>query len=207
MTVTDPTRTPSRLPSDVPRRRATGLVPHREPGSCTAPRRCARSRSSRGAIAEQLGPRCRSTLRLVWKPVLTGSAAIRRACLDANGDDRCIGVIAWMHTFSPAKMWIHGLDELRKPLLHLHTQANEALPWSTIDMDFMNLNQAAHGDREFAHVADPSRRRRARPSPATSAIPTVHAPRGDVGAAQRRRPRRCATCAWSASATTCATSP
>ena len=85
--------------------------------------------------------------------MLTGSPAIRRACLDANGDDRCFGVIAWMHTFSPAKMWIHGLDELRKPLLHLHTQANEALPWSTIDMDFMNLNQAAHGDREFAHVA------------------------------------------------------
>jgi L-arabinose isomerase len=88
----------------------------------------------------------------VWKPVLTGSDAIRRACLDANGDDACIGVITWMHTFSPAKMWIHGLDALQKPLLHLHTQANEALPWSSIDMDFMNLNQAAHGDREFAHV-------------------------------------------------------
>ena len=87
--------------------------------------------------------------------MLTSSSAIRRACLDANSDDGCLGVITWMHTFSPAKMWIHGLDELRKPLLHLHTQANEALPWSTIDMDFMNLNQAAHGDREFAHVADP----------------------------------------------------
>ena len=104
------------------------------------------------AIAEQLGPSLPLEAALVWKPVLTGSAAIRRVCLDANSDDRCIGVITWMHTFSPAKMWIHGLDELRKPLLHLHTQFNEALPWSTIDMDFMNLNQAAHGDREFAHV-------------------------------------------------------
>lgn len=89
---------------------------------------------------------------IVWRPILTTSSAIRRACLDANSDDRCIGVTAWMHTFSPAKMWIHGLDELRKPLLHLHTQANRGLPWSTIDMDFMNLNQAAHGDREFAHI-------------------------------------------------------
>jgi L-arabinose isomerase len=89
---------------------------------------------------------------IVWRPVLVDSASIRRVCLDANQDDRCIGVVAWMHTFSPAKMWIQGLDELRKPLLHLHTQANESLPWSAIDMDFMNLNQAAHGDREFAHV-------------------------------------------------------
>ena len=104
------------------------------------------------AIAEQLSPSLPSSVTLVWKPVLTGATAIRRACLDANGDDGCIGVITWMHTFSPAKMWIQGLDELRKPLLHLHTQANESLPWSTIDMDFMNLNQAAHGDREFAHI-------------------------------------------------------
>ncbi|NYV74902.1 L-arabinose isomerase [Streptomyces sp. UH6] len=90
--------------------------------------------------------------RVVWKPVLTDAASIRRACLEAGGDDRCVGLIAWMHTFSPAKMWIAGLDALRKPLLHLHTQSNVALPWDTIDMDFMNLNQAAHGDREFAHV-------------------------------------------------------
>ena len=122
---------------------------------CTARGRCARW-STVARVAEQLGRRF-ACGRVVWKPVLTGSATIRRACLDANRDDRCIGVIAWMHTFSPAKMWIQGLDELRKPLLHLHTQANESLPWSTIDMDFMNLNQAAHGDREFAHVADPSR--------------------------------------------------
>ncbi|OLT13960.1 L-arabinose isomerase [Actinomadura sp. CNU-125] len=87
-----------------------------------------------------------------WKPVLTDAAAIRRVMLEANADDSCTGVIAWMHTFSPAKMWIAGLDALRKPMLHLHTQANVELPWSSIDMDFMNLNQAAHGDREFAHV-------------------------------------------------------
>ena len=87
-----------------------------------------------------------------WKPVLKDATAIRRLCLDATADDACVGLIAWMHTFSPAKMWIAGLDALGKPLLHLHTQANVALPWSTIDMDFMNLNQAAHGDREFGYI-------------------------------------------------------
>ena len=89
---------------------------------------------------------------IVWKPVLIDAAHIRRACLDANGADQCIGVVAWMHTFSPAKAWIAGLDVLAKPLLHLHTQANLSLPWAEIDMDFMNLNQAAHGDREFGYV-------------------------------------------------------
>ncbi len=89
---------------------------------------------------------------VVWQPVLTDAAAIRRMMLAASAADECVGVIAWMHTFSPAKMWITGLDALRKPLLHLHTQANLELPWSTIDMDFMNLNQAAHGDREFGYV-------------------------------------------------------
>ena len=88
-----------------------------------------------------------------WQPVLKDSAAIRRAALDANASDACIGVVVWMHTFSPAKMWIAGLDALRTPLLHLHTQANVELPWATIDMDFMNLNQAAHGDREFGYIA------------------------------------------------------
>ena len=91
-------------------------------------------------------------VNIVWKPVLTDAAAIRRLCLDASSDDSCAGLIAWMHTFSPAKMWIAGLDALGKPLLHLHTQANVALPWATIDMDFMNLNQAAHGDREFGYI-------------------------------------------------------
>ena len=87
-----------------------------------------------------------------WKPVLTDAEAIRRLALDANADDSVIGIIAWMHTFSPAKMWISGLDALRKPLLHLHTQANVELPWAEIDFDFMNLNQAAHGDREFGYI-------------------------------------------------------
>ena len=89
---------------------------------------------------------------MVWKPVLTSSDAIRRIAREADADPACVGVIAWMHTFSPARMWIAGLDALRAPLLHLHTQANESLPWATIDMDFMNLNQAAHGDREFGYM-------------------------------------------------------
>jgi L-arabinose isomerase len=110
-------------------------------------------------------------VRVVPRPVLTDAAAIRAVMLAANASEDCLGVIAWMHTFSPAKMWITGLDALRKPLLHLHTQVNAALPWESIDMDFMNLNQAAHGDREFGfiqtrlgvarktiagHVSDPS---------------------------------------------------
>ena len=92
-------------------------------------------------------------VRVVWKPVLIEPDGIRRLALDANADDRVVGIIAWMHTFSPAKMWIAGLDALRKPLLHLHTQANVELPWADIDFDFMNLNQAAHGDREFGYLA------------------------------------------------------
>ncbi|HEY2555819.1 MAG TPA: L-arabinose isomerase, partial [Diaminobutyricibacter sp.] len=104
------------------------------------------------AIAETLGAADDVPVRIVWKPVLTDADAIRRAALDANSDDAVIGLIAWMHTFSPAKMWIAGLDALRKPLLHLHTQANVELPWADIDFDFMNLNQAAHGDREFGYI-------------------------------------------------------
>ena len=92
------------------------------------------SRRIAETLSDQLG------VRLVWRPVLTTADAIRRECLDATASDECIGVIAWMHTFSPAKMWIGGLEALRKPLLHLHTQANVSLPWSQIDMDFMNLN-------------------------------------------------------------------
>jgi L-arabinose isomerase len=101
-------------------------------------------------IAKELGAAL--PVELSWKPVLTSSEGIHRTMLAAGADPDCIGVIAWMHTFSPARMWIHGLDALQKPLLHLHTQANQALPWSTIDMDFMNLNQAAHGDREFGYI-------------------------------------------------------
>jgi L-arabinose isomerase len=103
-------------------------------------------------IAEALDNAPDVPVRVLWKPVLTDPAAIRRLCLDATADDACIGLIAWMHTFSPAKMWIGGLEALGKPLLHLHTQANVALPWANIDMDFMNLNQAAHGDREFGYI-------------------------------------------------------
>ena len=97
---------------------------------------------------------------IVWKPVLKDRDAIRAAMLAANADDACIGVIAWMHTFSPAKMWIAGIDALDEPLLQLHTQYSERLPWSTIDMDYMNLNQAAHGDREFGYLLTRLGRRR-----------------------------------------------
>lgn len=91
-------------------------------------------------------------VKVVVKPTGTGSKEIHRICKDANSNDNCIGIITWMHTFSPAKMWIHGLQELRKPILHLHTQYNKEIPWNDIDMDFMNLNQSAHGDREFGHI-------------------------------------------------------
>jgi L-arabinose isomerase len=94
------------------------------------------------------------------QPVLTTPDAIEHACRDANAAPDCIGVVAWMHTFSPAKMWIAGLNALTKPLLHLHTQHNRDLPWADIDMDFMNLHQAAHGDREFAYIATRLRHRR-----------------------------------------------
>jgi L-arabinose isomerase len=104
------------------------------------------------AVADQLASSGVIPASIVWKPVLVDSAAIHAQVLEANATDSCIGVITWMHTFSPAKMWIAGLDALRKPMLHLHTQARAELPWSTIDMDFMNLNQAAHGDREFGYV-------------------------------------------------------
>ncbi|TFD54174.1 L-arabinose isomerase [Cryobacterium sp. Hh7] len=103
-------------------------------------------------IARALDASSDVPVKVVWKPVLKDSESIRRAALDANADDRVIGLIAWMHTFSPAKMWIAGLDALTKPLLHLHTQANVELPWAEIDFDFMNLNQAAHGDREFGYI-------------------------------------------------------
>lgn len=101
-------------------------------------------------IAAELGAHVPVTVS--WKPVLKDSESIRKVMRAANDDDAVIGVIAWMHTFSPAKMWISGLDALDKPLLHLHTQANVKLPWDTIDFDFMNLNQAAHGDREFGYI-------------------------------------------------------
>ena len=91
-------------------------------------------------------------VKVVFKPVLTTPDAIHELCLEANSTKNCIGLITWMHTFSPAKMWIAGLSLLKKPFLHLHTQFNREIPWSTIDMDFMNLNQSAHGDREFGFI-------------------------------------------------------
>jgi L-arabinose isomerase len=103
-------------------------------------------------IAEGLDADPRIPLRVVFQPALTTPDAIRDLCRRAGADDRCAGLVTWMHTFSPAKMWIAGLSELRKPLLHLHTQFNRDIPWGTLDMDFMNLNQAAHGDREFGHI-------------------------------------------------------
>jgi L-arabinose isomerase len=99
-------------------------------------------------------------VRVVFKPVLTTPEQIRDVVLAANAAPNCVGLIAWMHTFSPAKMWILGLRMLQKPLLHLHTQFNRELPWPTIDMDFLNLNQSAHGDREFGFIGARMRLRR-----------------------------------------------
>jgi L-arabinose isomerase len=99
-------------------------------------------------------------VRVIPRAVATSADGILRVCQAANAAPECIGLAVWMHTFSPAKMWIAGLSALRKPLLHLHTQYNERLPWSEIDMDFMNLNQSAHGDREFAYIATRLRLRR-----------------------------------------------
>jgi L-arabinose isomerase len=105
------------------------------------------------AIAAALDDSAAIPVRVVVKPVLTGPDGIRQLMGEANASPACVGLIAWMHTFSPAKMWIAGLELLAKPLLHLHTQYNREIPWSEIDMDFMNLNQAAHGDREFGFIA------------------------------------------------------
>jgi L-arabinose isomerase len=91
-------------------------------------------------------------VRVVFKPVMTGPESIHRLCLEANLAPNCVGLVTWMHTFSPAKMWIAGLRALQKPLAHLHTQYNEEIPWDDIDMDYMNLNQSAHGDREFGFI-------------------------------------------------------
>lgn len=104
------------------------------------------------AIAASLAKDISAPAKIVFKPVVATPEQICSICREANSAEQCIGLILWMHTFSPAKMWIGGLSLLAKPILHLHTQFNLALPWSTIDMDFMNLNQAAHGDREFGFI-------------------------------------------------------
>jgi len=99
-------------------------------------------------------------VQIRYKPIVKTSEEIFTLLLQANTDENCIGIIAWMHTFSPAKMWIRGLSILYKPLLHLHTQFNRDIPWNSIDMDFMNLNQSAHGDREFGFMVSRMRKRR-----------------------------------------------
>ena len=98
-------------------------------------------------IAAALSASAAVPVRVVFKPVLTSPEAIAALCQEANTATACVGVVTWCHTFSPSKMWINGLRLLRKPVLHLHTQHNRDIPWSSIYMDFMNLNQAAHGDR------------------------------------------------------------
>ena len=103
-------------------------------------------------IARGLDEAADMPVRVVPRPVLTTAESIRAMALEANASPNCVGLIAWMHTFSPAKMWIAGLQALQKPLAHLHTQYNRDLPWAEIDMDFMNLNQSAHGDREFGYL-------------------------------------------------------
>lgn len=103
-------------------------------------------------IAGALGTSPEIPVRVVFKPVLTSPDAIRALCLEANSTAQCVGLVTWMHTFSPAKMWIAGLSLLTKPLLHLHTQYGCEIPWAEIDMNFMNLNQSAHGDREFGFI-------------------------------------------------------
>ena len=103
-------------------------------------------------IVEGLNDRDKVSLKIVFKPVLTTPEAIAKLCLEANAAEKCVGLIAWMHTFSPAKMWIAGLQALQKPFVQLHTQFNREIPWATIDMNFMNLNQTAHGGREFGFI-------------------------------------------------------
>lgn len=112
------------------------------------------------AIAQGLGDSGNLPIRIIAKPVLTTPDAITEICLEANRAKNCVGLVMWMHTFSPAKMWIAGLSALTKPYAHLHTQFNRDIPWSSIDMDFMNLNQSAHGGREFGFMCSRLRQNR-----------------------------------------------
>lgn len=109
-------------------------------------------------MVDELNAKAGFAAKLVWKPTVKSSEEILAVCDAANSDPACAGVITWMHTFSPAKMWIAGLKVLAKPLCHFHTQFNKEIPWSEIDMDFMNLNQSAHGDREFGHIVSRMRK-------------------------------------------------
>ncbi len=103
-------------------------------------------------VADSLNAEAGIPVNIVFKEVVTTPDSIDEVCLRANNDANCVGLIFWMHTFSPAKMWIRGLTHLHKPFCHLHTQFNQDIPWDSIDMDFMNLNQSAHGGREFGHI-------------------------------------------------------
>ncbi|MDI5897903.1 L-arabinose isomerase [Flavobacterium yafengii] len=111
-------------------------------------------------IAKGLHASSHIPVKIVYKDVVKSPAQITNVCLEANSNKNCIGIIAWMHTFSPAKMWIGGLNILKKPLCHLHTQFNAEIPWASMDMDFMNLNQSAHGDREFGFIMSRMRKKR-----------------------------------------------
>jgi len=111
-------------------------------------------------VAQSLSDAKQIPVKVVYKPIVKSSEEIFETLQQSNVAANCIGVITWMHTFSPAKMWIRGLNILQKPLLHLHTQFNRDIPWSTIDMDFMNLNQSAHGDREFGFMVSRMRKDR-----------------------------------------------
>lgn len=111
-------------------------------------------------VAQSLSDAKQIPVKVVYKPIVKSSEEIFETLQQSNVAKNCIGVITWMHTFSPAKMWIRGLNILQKPLLHLHTQFNRDIPWSTIDMDFMNLNQSAHGDREFGFMVSRMRKDR-----------------------------------------------
>ena len=111
-------------------------------------------------MVDRLNESGRLPIKVVYKGTANSSKEVADIFAQANNDKKCVGVITWMHTFSPAKMWIHGLQILHKPLLHLHTQFNAEIPWDTMDMDFMNLNQSAHGDREFGHIISRMRIRR-----------------------------------------------
>ncbi|MDR2129646.1 MAG: L-arabinose isomerase [Odoribacteraceae bacterium] len=111
-------------------------------------------------IVKGLNDSGRLPVKVIYKGTVNSSAEVTATFSAANNDKRCAGIITWMHTFSPAKMWIKGLQNFNKPLLHLHTQFNKEIPWSEIDMDFMNLNQSAHGDREFGHIVSRMRKSR-----------------------------------------------
>ena len=129
-----------------------GLVRHGQPAP-VRPRDARAGRRALAGVADALDAAASIPVRVVFKPVVTTPERSARCAAKPTRRRRCVGLIAWMHTFSPAKMWIAGLAPSSKPFVHSHTQFNRDIPWADIDMDFMNLNQAAHGDREFGFIA------------------------------------------------------